>query len=235
MPRKPRYYLPGVPVHVVQRGNNREPIFFEDNDYRTYLSWLLEGARKYRCTVHAYVLMTNHVHLLVTPKKEESISRMMQYVGRHYVPYINHTYGRTGTLWEGRYKGSLIQDEQYLLTCMRYIELNPVRAAMVKHPREYKWSSYPANAYGKDNPLVMPHECYRALGRSDGARQEAYRALFKAHLDDHILDAIRSAWQTGTPLGNDRFRAKIERALKIKVGYAKQGRPRKQRDESMVV
>lgn len=233
MPRKPRYYLPGVPVHIVQRGNNRDPIFFDDSDYSTYLRWLAEGARRYECKIHAYVLMTNHVHLLATPKTQDTISRMMQYVGRHYVPYINHTYGWTGTLWEGRYKGSLIQDEQYLLTCMRYIELNPVRADMVKHPRQYKWTSYPANAYGKDNPLITPHECYMALGRSSPARQQAYRDLFKAPMEEETIHAIRSAWQTGTPLGNDRFREKIERVLKTKVGYSKRGRPRKQTDESL--
>lgn len=228
MPRKPRYYLPGVPVHIVQRGNNRDPIFFEGNDYSTYLRWLQEAAERYKGEIHAYVLMTNHVHILATPKTQDAISLMMQYVGRHYVPYINYTYGRTGTLWEGRYKGSLVQDEHYLLSCMRYIELNPVRANMVKHPRQYKWSSYQTNAYGKDNLLITPHGSYMDLGRSYAVRQQAYRALFKAHMDEEVINAIRSAWQTGTPLGNDRFREKIERALKTKVGYSKRGRPRKQ-------
>jgi len=234
MPRKPRYYMPGVPVHVVQRGNNREPIFFDDGDYKAYLRWLEEGAGRYHCDIHAYVLMTNHVHLLVSPRNQDSISRMMQYIGRRYVPYINHTYGRTGTLWEGRYKGSLIQDEQYLLTCMRYIELNPVRANMAKHPRQYRWSSYAANAYGKENPLMTPHDCYRRLGRTYQARQQAYRDLFKHHLDDGTLNEIRSAWQTGTPLGNDRFREKVEQVLKTKVGYSRRGRPKKPTEETLV-
>jgi putative transposase len=128
MPRKPRFFLPGLPIHVVQRGHSREPVFFEDHDYAAYLDWLTEAAARYECAIHAYVLMTNHVHILVTPREAEAVSRMMQYVGRRYVPYINYTYGTSGSIWEGRYKASLIHDEQYLLTCMRYIELNPVRA-----------------------------------------------------------------------------------------------------------
>lgn len=202
-------------------------IYFEEGDYLAYLGWLKEGAERYGCAVHAYVLMTNHVHLLMTPESKVSISRMMQYVGRRYVPYINHTYGRSGTLWEGRYKGSLIEDEQYLLTCMRYIELNPVRANMVKSPKEHRWSSFLANAYGKKNALVEPHDLYLTLGTNDTTRRQAYRGLFRHHLDSELLEEIRSAWQTGTPLGNDRFRKQIARASQTKVGYAKRGRPRK--------
>ncbi|MBM2829982.1 MAG: transposase [Gammaproteobacteria bacterium] len=130
MPRKPRFYLPGVAVHAVQRGHSREPVFYEDQDYRAYLNWLTEAAGRYQCAVHAYVLMTNHVHILATPKTSEGISRMMQYAGRRYVPYINYHYGTSGTLWEGRYKASLVHETDYLLTCMRYIELNPVRATV---------------------------------------------------------------------------------------------------------
>ena len=137
MPRKPRFQLPGIPAHVVQRGNNRQAIFFDDADHRAYLSWLHEGLKRYGCELHAYVLMTNHVHFLLTPDTRDGISRLIQYVGRHYVPYINHSYGRTGTLWEGRYKASLVQEEHYLLMCMRYIEMNPVRAQMVRSPAQY--------------------------------------------------------------------------------------------------
>lgn len=227
MPRKPRFFLADIPVHIVQRGHSREPVFFEDSDYRAYLGWLAEAAERYECSIHAYVLMTNHIHILATPQKRDSVSRMMQYVGRRYVPYVNHAYGTSGSIWEGRFKASLIQDEQYLLTCMRYIELNPVRANMTTTPGHYRWSSYRANGQGKADGLTGPHALYLALGRSRTGRQEAYRALFKAHVDENVLKDIRAAWQTGTPLGNDYFREKIELKLGSKVGQARRGRPSK--------
>jgi putative transposase len=216
-----------MPVHVVQRGHSRQAVFFEDNDYLAYLGWLQEAADRYGCAIHAYVLMTNHIHLLVTPRAQDGISRMMQYVGRRYVPYINHTYGSSGTLWEGRYKASTIHDEGYLLTCMRYIELNPVRAKMTTTPGQYRFSSYRANAQGREDPLLSPHPLYTRLGRTTAHRQEAYRALFKGHIDDQDLQDLRAAWHTGTPLGNDYFKAMIERKLKLKVGQARRGRPGK--------
>jgi putative transposase len=225
VPRKPRFYLPDVPVHIVQRGHSRESVFFEADDYSAYLSWLQEAAERYGCAIHAYVLMTNHIHILATPDSKNSISLMMQYVGRQYVPYINYTYGTSGTIWEGRYKASMIHDEEYLLTCMRYIELNPVRADMVKSPGAYRWSSYRANAQGAESQLVQPHPLYLALDRTRQRRVDAYKALFKAHLDDDVLTDIRSALQTGTPLGNESFRKKIEAKLKCKVGYTRRGRP----------
>ena len=169
MPRKPRLYLPGIPCHVIQRGNNRDVCFAAEEDYQAYVEWLRDGAERCGCAVHAYVLMTNHVHLLVTPQDKEGVSRLMQSVGRRYVQYFNYSYDRSGTLWEGRYKATLIDSDQYLLTCMRYIELNPVRAGMVKHPLDYPWSSYAANARGQDNLLITPHELYRQLGRSHAA------------------------------------------------------------------
>jgi len=231
MPRKPRFFLPGVPVHVVQRGHSREPVFFEDDDYHAYLRWLKEGAERYNVDVHAYVLMTNHIHILATANDSDGITRMMQYVGRYYVPYINHTYGTSGSIWEGRYKASLIHDEEYLLTCMRYIELNPIRASMVRSPGQYRWSSYRSNGQGKDDELVKPHAIYLALGGTRPTRLEAYKALFNAHLDKGVLDDIRAAWQTGTPLGNDYFRQKIEDKLKCKVGQARRGRPAKPKSD----
>lgn len=228
MPRKPRFYVSGMPVHIVQRGNNRGKIFFDDSDYSVYLDYLKEAAERYECKIHAYVLMTNHVHILATPKEKDAISRMMQYVGRRYVPYINRTYKRSGTLWEGRYKGSLVQDNFYLLACMRYIELNPVRAKIAKSVAAYPWSSYPANASGRKNQLITPHSIYLALGKNDVSRRNAYKKLFKQGVDGETLQDIRSAWQTGTPLGDDRFKQKIEKKLKLKVGYAKRGRPKKE-------
>ena len=227
MPRKPRFFLPGIPAHIVQRGRSREPVFFEDDDYSAYLGWLAEAADRYDCMIHAYVLMTNHVHILATPQSKQGISRMMQYVGRRYVPYINQIYGTSGSIWEGRYKASLIHDQQYLLACMRYIELNPVRANMTKAPGHYRWSSYRANAQGKEDKLLTAHALYLQLGKTQVDRLAAYKALFKAHIDEEELRDIRAAWQTGTPLGNDRFREKIENKLKSKVGQARRGRPKR--------
>ena len=227
MPRKPRFFLPDVPVHIVQRGRGREPVFFEEDDYHAYLRWLTEAAERYECAVHAYVLMTNHIHVLATPKNKQGISRMMQNVGRCYVPYINHAYGTSGSLWEGRFKASLIYDELYLLSCMRYIELNPVRAAMVKRPGQYRWSSYRTNAQGKADNLITPHPLYNKQGKTGADRKEAYRLLFKTQLDEEELTEIRDALQTGTPLGNELFKEKIEKKLKSKVGQARRGRPKR--------
>mgnify|MGYP001577051248 CR=1 FL=1 len=227
MPRKPRFYLPGVAVQAVQRGHSRQPVFYEEADYRAYLNWLQEAAVRYDCAVHAYVLMTTHVHVLCTPGDSDGISRMMQYVGRYYVPYINNQYGTRGTLWEGRYKASLVQEDRYLLTCMRYIEQNPVRAGMVAHPRQYRWSSYRANGEVRDDPLVTPHGRYLALGRTAARRREAYRALFKAPVDETEIAYIRAAWQTGTPLGNASFKEKVGRKLQLDVGQDRRGRPSK--------
>jgi putative transposase len=227
MPRKPRFFVADIPTHVVQRGNNRQAIFFADNDYRIYLGWLAEAAKRWSCAVHAYVLMTNHVHLLVTPQDREGVSRMMQYLRRRYVPYVNHEYGRTGTLWEGRFKSSLVQARSYLLACYRYIELNPVRAGMVEVPANYTWSSYRGNAIGEEDPILSAHADYLALGRSDSDRRSAYRALFATHLNQSTIMQLRESLQTGTPLGNDRFRAQIEHALGRAVGFSRRGRPKK--------
>jgi putative transposase len=168
--------------------------------------------------------------MLMTPRERESISQMLQYVGRRYVPYINHTYHRTGTLWEGRFKASLIDGPGYLLACYRYIELNPVRAEMVESPEQYRWSSYRWNALGEADPVVQPHDLYLELSKDDVERRAAYRELFRGHLGTQVVSNIRAFLQTGTPLGNERFREEIERALKVKLGQSRRGRPRK-RDE----
>ena len=225
MPRKARFYLPGVPAHVIQRGNNRQAVFFADEDYQAYLNWLKAGSRVHGCVIHAYVLMTNHVHLLVTPNKAESISRLIQYVGRYYVTYINERYGRSGSLWEGRHKGCAVAQDDHFLACSRYIELNPVRAGMVAEPGAYRWSSYRGNAFGDHDNLLTNHALYIALAHSDNERQHAYRELFRKALDPEQLHDIRATAQTGTPLGNDRFRQEIETALNRKVGQARRGRP----------
>jgi putative transposase len=227
MPRRARVRHAGIPQHVIQRGNNRAACFFADEDYRTYLDSLLEGATRYGCDIHAYVLMTNHVHLLVTPESDESLSRMMRYLGSRYVQYVNHVYRRSGTLWEGRYKSSLIDSEGYLLTCYRYIELNPVRAGMVEDSSEYKWSSYGAHALGQADELIRDHPCYLALGATDEARQVAYQALFLHQVDDASLREIRDAANSGTALGSERFKDEIEATLARSVRPGTPGRPRK--------
>jgi putative transposase len=225
MPRKPRFYLPGIPAHVVQRGNCRQAVFFEDSDYLAYRNWLAEGASKHGCAIHAYVLMTNHVHLLITPAGPESISRTLQYVGRHYVPYVNQPHGRSGTLWEGRHKGCIIDSERYLFICMQYIELNPVRAGMAAMPAEYRWSSHAANADGSPDRLVTPHALYHGLGRTPGECRMRYRELFEAVPEPDQVQDIRATVQTGTPLGNERFHRQVEQALGCRVGQSRRGRP----------
>lgn len=227
MSRKPRFYLPNVPVHAVQRGNNCQAIFFNEADYKVYLDWLKVAANKYSCQIHAYVLMTNHVHLLITPNSRDGLSRLFQYIGRYYVSYINKTYGRTGTLWEGRYKANMVEQECYLLNCYRYIELNPVRAGMVNRPEDYIWSSYKVNALEGGSSLLSPHQLYLQLGKEDADRKTAYKRLFKASFDMGVIDDLRASLQSGTPLGGDRFKDQIEQVLKVSVGQVKRGRPRK--------
>lgn len=227
MPRKPRFYLPDYPVHIVQRGHNRNNVFFENEDYKAYLDWLQEGSEWYEVPIHAYALLPNEIHILASPSNRESASRMMQYQGRRYVPYINAAYGKTGTIWQGRYKASLIDPETSLLNCMLYIENLSVRDGLVKSAGTYKWSSYKANAQGKKNALITQHAAYKNIGRGDKKRLEKYVALTRAGLSDDTNTDIQDAWQTGTPLGSDKFKKMVEKKLKIKVGHAKRGRPRK--------
>ena len=225
MARLPRFFVPGVPLHVIQRGNNREKLFRHITDHQVYLDWLQEAAHIHECAIHAYVLMTNHVHLLVTPTHEDSVPRTFQSLGRRYVQYFNTAHQRTGTLWEGRYRATLIESETYLLTCSRYIELNPVRAEIVRHPRDYRWSSYPYHADGKSNPLLTPHALYQRLGSTATARQQAYRALFRHHLSGETLDAIREATNKAWVLGSDKFKDRLAKKLQRRVSPLPRGRP----------
>lgn len=227
MARLGRYFLPDQPLHVIQRGNNRQKIFFSDRDRETYLAWLLAAAREYGCRIHAYVLMTNHVHLLLTPEAADSLPRLMQSLGRRYVRYLNQAHGRTGTLWEGRYRAAPIDSEAYLLACCRYIELNPVRAGMVRHPRLHRWSSHGANALGLPDPLVSPHPLYRALGRSAAERQAAYRALFRERLAESFLDALRGATNGGWALGDAAFKRRVAKVARRRAEPLPRGRPRR--------
>jgi putative transposase len=227
MARLGRYFLPDQPLHVIQRGNNREPVFFAPDDYKQYLDWLGAAAQEHGVALHAYVLMTNHVHLLVTPGDAAAVSGMMQSLGRRYVRHVNFLYRRTGTLWEGRYRAAPIEADAHLLACMRYIELNPVRARMVRKPANYPWSSYPANAERQANALLTFHPLYQGLGATAGMRARFYRGLFREALGVEFLAELRAATNGGWALGNDKWKAKIERVAKRRAAPRPRGRPRK--------
>jgi len=230
MPRKPRFFLPGIPCHVVQRGNNRSACFYGDDDFAFYMSIVDEALQKHHVQLHAYVLMTNHVHLLMTPATPEGIGKVMQSIGRIYVRTLNTRYRRTGTLWEGRYKASLIESDAYLLCCQRYIELNPVRAQSVAHPGDYLWSSYQQYGNGKTIQCLSPHPLFLALGNTPDERRQKYRELILQGLRETELDSIRRCLQHNYPLGNRVFLDEVESALEQKIGKVDQGRPVKQLD-----
>ena len=230
MPRRARLSVAGIAWHIIQRGNNRAVCFHAEADYRRYLDDLAEQSRRFGCAIHAYVLMTNHVHLLLTPERTDSAGRLMKHLGQRYVQYINRVYRRSGTLWEGRFRSCLAQSEDYVLACYRYIELNPVRAAMVRHPRDYRWTSFHANGEGRADALITPHDEYLRLGGTAAARLQAYRALFKAHLDPETVDHIRLATNGNTVLGHPRFAAQIAEMLQRRVTRGKAGRPVKDRE-----
>jgi putative transposase len=213
MPRRARITVAGVPHHVVQRSHNRQATFFADEDYLAYRHSLKEGAQRYHCAIHAYVLMTNHFHLLVTPANEDGLSRPMRFLGSRYVQYVNFVYRRRGTLWEGRFKSSLVDQEQYLLTCYRYIELNPVRANMVGQPQDYRWSSYASHALGKPDDLIDDHPLYLVLGNAAEKRSAAYRALFRYQLDEAAVMEIRESLNKGLAVGAERFKDQIDGAV----------------------
>jgi putative transposase len=205
MARLPRFVLPGYPQHVIQRGNNRQQILLEESDYWFLWEKLTVAAKKFRCDVHAYTLMPNHFHLLLTPWQDDGIGKLMQYIGRYYVQYFNSRYGRTGTLWEGRYRATLLDPDAYLLLCSRYVELNPVRAGFAKKPQSYDWSSYGFNANGCEDALIKPHSEYQKLGDSLQARQDAYRKTFSQPIDEGILRRIREATNKAWVLGSEGF------------------------------
>lgn len=228
MPRLPRLCPVGIPQHVIQRGNNRQICFSADEDMAAYAHWLHEYAIKFHVHIHAWVFMTNHVHLLLTPWQENGVSRMMQSLGRYYVRYYNKTYRRSGTLWEGRFKSCLVESTDYLLQCYRYIELNPVRAGMVDDPSEYVWSSYRCNGLGVSSKLITPHETYLALGKTGEERQVNYRELFRYELDGKIVKDIRESLNKGLVFGSGHFKDEIELNMKRRVRLEKPGRKPKE-------
>lgn len=202
MSRHPRLVMPGVPLHIIQRGNNRMPCFFKRSDYMVYLAMLAAAAARSECRLHAYVLMSNHIHLLATPLGPTSAAAMMKQVGQDYVQYVNRTYSRFGTLWQGRYRSCLVQDESYFLVCQRYIELNPVRARIVSEPGDYEWSSYRANAEGAKNTVITPHVSYLAISPFDDERRAAYKDLFNQAISADTMDEMRRATNGNRAIGS---------------------------------
>jgi putative transposase len=226
MARQPRPVLPGIALHVVQRGNDRLDCFRRDGDYMLYHTHLRELAEQLGCSVHAYCLMTNHVHLLLTPPAADALAALMRNLGQRYVQRFNRAYKRTGTLWEGRFRSFPVDSARYVLACYRYIEQNPLRAGMVTAPAEYPWSSYHANAGLRADPLVTPHAEYLALSADPPKRALAYRELVEGTLAQDDLDRIRESAQNGMPLGGESFKAKLEIGLGRRLGRAKPGRPK---------
>ncbi len=227
MPRRPRIFVPGHPVHVIQRGNNRGQVFFGPKDAQKYLDWLKEAATEHGLAVHAYVLMSNHVHLLVSPETAHSLPRAMRDLNWRYTRHVNDAQGRTGSFWEGRYRASVIEADDYFFACSRYIELNPVRADLAQTPAAYRWSSYKANAEGKSDPVVTPHELYQMLAATQDQRPAAYQSLFEGAIPDTALGAIRDAVNGGWPLGRDGFEAFVSRHAGQPITQRRRGRPAK--------
>jgi putative transposase len=226
MPRPRRPDIPGYPQHIVQRGHNRLPCFLDDLDRRRYLVLLGEGLLRYECALHAYVLMDNHTHLLITPTCTGAVSRLMQTFGRNFVGWFNHRHRRTGTLWEGRFHGSLVDNDSYLLACHRYIEMNPVRAGMVADPIEHRWSSHRGNTMVESDPILTPHPRYIALHQEPSERARRYRLLFDEPLNDKMLDQIRRFSRQRGALGGEAFRRRAAETLRRFVGARPAHRPK---------
>ena len=214
-------------MHVILRGIDRGAIFFAEDDYRSFLATLREVSAAKSVGVHAYVLMTNHIHLLMTADRNKGVSALMKRLGQRYVQRVNRVYHRTGGLFEGRFRSSLIEADPYLLACQRYIELNPVRAGMAQSPGEYPWSSHHANAFGVPDPVVSPHALYRALATSDDGRQAAYRHLFERELDAALLARLRDCTNGGFVLGSTKFERQIAAMLGRRTWKGAPGRPSK--------
>ena len=225
MARLPRLTVPGYTHHVIQRGNNRQAIFRSDADRERLMQLLGEYARKHRVAINAYVLMDNHFHLLLTPDTEDGVPLMMQAVGRRYVRYFNDLHQRTGTLWEGRYRSTLIQDERYLVACMVYLDLNPVRAGMVVEPREHPWSSHRHFIGQTQDRRITPHPLYWSLGNTPFAREAAYTEMVRAGVDVPSERAITDATLQGWALGDEGFKDELQKRTPRRISQARRGRP----------
>lgn len=225
MARLPRLTLADYPHHVIQRGNNRQVIFADRQDFETMLALLADSAQKFGVAIHAYVLMDNHFHLLATPATDEALPLMMQAVGRSYVRYFNNRHGRSGTLWEGRYRSTLIDSERYLLACMAYIDLNPVRAGMVAQPLDWPWSSHAHYLGQRSDRLVTPHALYWAMGNTPFAREAAYAELVQAGIASTDQTALTDATLRGWALGDADFVAELQKKSPRRVTKARPGRP----------
>ena len=225
MARLPRLTLPDHPHHVIQRGNNHQLIFNTPADYRRLLEVLEEAAKKCQVAIHAYVLMSNHFHLLATPQTVQGLPQMMQSLGRSYVRYFNATQQRSGTLWEGRYKSTLIQGERYLLACMAYIDLNPVRAGMVARPQDYPWSSHGHYIGMRTDRLITPHALFWELGNTPFAREAAYAEMVQAGINSVQQAALTDATLSGWALGEADFVANLQKRTQRRVSKTNAGRP----------
>ena len=234
MPRQPSLMIPDVAVHIVQRGNNRTTCFRADGDFQVYLSELKRRSAKFDCAVHAYCLMGNHVHLLLTPSRPDGCAGMMKELSQAYAWYFNQRYERTGTLWEGRFRSCIAESARYVLACYRYIELNPVRAGIVPHPGLYPWSSYHANCAAALEPFISPHAEYLALASEARARQIVYRALLDQGLDAQALDAIRGATYGGFPLGSEKFKESLPMPRGRTLAPARPGRRKRAESKESV-
>ncbi len=226
MARRPRLFISDVPYHVLQRGNNKNPIFFSSRDYLFFLEVLQEAKLKHPCVIYGYCLMTNHFHLLIEPKEKENISLLVKLIGSKYVRYVNKAYKRTGTLWEGRFKCCMIERESYFLSCLRYIEMNPVRAGLVNSPELYQWSSYRARAFGEENSFLTLDSWYNNLSSSQQERELIYRRLFQESRFDRNWKLIRELTNRNGIAGNDEFREKIAEITGQDTDLRPAGRPR---------
>lgn len=229
MARLPRLVVPHQVHHVIQRAIDHLVIFRDDEDYAAFLGWLREAARQFKVAVHAYVLMPSHLHLLLTPQDQTGLGRMMQWIGRYYVPYFNAKYHRTGTLWQGRYRATIIESEPYLLPCSRYIELNPVLDDVVSAPADYPWSSCAHHVGVKPDPVITDHPIYWALGNTPFDREAAYQRLMEQRPDAEEIRVMTDAVLKGWPLGSDKFKSSLEKQASRRVTPAKRGRPAKPR------
>lgn len=232
MPRPPRINIANIPQHIVQTGHNNVNCFFDDEDYDFYLASLKKAAEQYSVSIHAYVLMPNAIQLIATPYIPNGISSMMQSLGRRYVQYVNHRYQRSGTLWSGRYKSSVIDSEAYLLTCYRYVELKPMHEGLVESPEHYQWSSFNYHTGRKRDTIIQDHRLYMELGDNRTDRANEYSELFRFRFDRMLMDYIAETLKLGQVLGGDQFTDKIEQIANHRIRPLKRGRPKKKKEQT---